>query len=86
MQVGSLVNHLDLGRRLIERGLLPASSSQPCEDFLVMVVSTKGGMQYFEYDMQTTADGSALMQLIKSPPRLTRTLDEVFPWWEVPPG
>ena len=81
MQVGSVVNHLDLARRLAARGLLPKPHSEIAEDFLVMILSTKGGMQYWEYDAQGTPEGDELLQLAKSPRRPTPKLDELFPWW-----
>ena len=81
MQVGSLVNHLELGIRLVDRGLLPSSFDEIAEDHLVMLLSTKGGLQYWEIDSKGTPEGEELLKRVKSPKRPTPTFDELFPWW-----
>ena len=81
MQVGSLVNHLETALRLAERGLLPSSFDAIAEDMLVMVLSTKGGLQYWELDSKATPGGEERLRRVKSPTRPTPTFDELFPWW-----
>ena len=81
MQVGSIVNHLTTGRRLAERGLLPKAFGDTVEDLLVAILSTKGGMQYWEYDAKGTPEGDDIMRRVQSPQRPTPKFDELFPWW-----
>ena len=85
MQVGSVVNQLLTGQRLVAHGLLPASYGETIEDLQVMILSTKGRMQYWEHDAQGTPDGKDLLQQVKSPRRPTPKFDELFPWWNTEP-
>jgi hypothetical protein len=82
MQVGSLVNHLETAQSLAGRGLLPASYGQVTEDLMVMVLATKGGLQYWEADSKATPNGEERLHMVKAPKRPTPLWSELFPWWE----
>jgi len=81
MQVGSLVNHLQTALQLTERRLLPNSFEAIAEDLLVMILSTKGGLQYWEIDSKATPGGEERLRRVKTPDHPTPTFDELFPWW-----
>ncbi len=82
MQVGSLINHVETARRLLERNLLPDSYSDVTEDILQMVLSTKGGLQYWEFDSKFTPDGEERLRKVKASERAVPTWESAFPWWQ----
>jgi hypothetical protein len=85
MQVGSLVNHCLTAKHLHERGLLPEETANTAEDLMVMVLSTKGGLDYWTVDANATPDGAEALDLVKNPTRPVPRWNELFPWWSTDP-
>ena len=82
LQVGSLINHLETARRLADRKLLPDSYSDVTEDILQSILSTRGGLQYWEFDSKFTPDGDERMRKAKSSDRSIPSWQTAFPWWQ----
>ncbi len=82
MHVGSLVNQLETAQRLVKGRLLPGSFGETTEDLMAMILSTKGGLQYWELDSQATPEGDERLKFVKAPTRSVPSWDSLFPWWK----
>ncbi len=83
MHVGSLVNQLETAKQLVAAGLLPRSFGETTEDLMAMILSTKGGLQYWELDSQATPGGGERLRLIREGSRSVPAWNSLFPWWRV---
>jgi len=81
MRVGSLVNQLVLAKQLNEKALLSSEILEEITDVVVAVLSTRGGLQYWERDAHATPGGLELLDLVKSGKRQVPSFDVLLPWW-----
>jgi hypothetical protein len=83
MRIGTMVNHWVLAGNLCDKGLLSRDHSDRCTDFVPSVLSTPGGLQYWEKDAFATPRGPELLELLKSSERSVPPISDVMPWWSV---
>ena len=81
MRIGAIVNHWLVADELCEKGLLPPDLYEDCTSFIISLLSTRGGLQYWELDAGLTPKGQELLTLIKSGERAIVPIDELLPWW-----
>ncbi len=81
MRIGAMVNHWVLAGNLSDKGLLSKDLSDRCTDFVLSVLSTPGGMQYWEKDAYATPRGPELLALLKSGKQSISPISDVMPWW-----
>ena len=81
MRIGALVNHWLLAGELREKNLVSNDLYEECTDFIVSVLSSPGGLQYWEFDSETTPKGKELLTIIKSGERGVAPIGELLPWW-----
>jgi hypothetical protein len=81
MRVGAMVNHWALAGSLYDKGLISKELSDRCTEFVLSVLATPGGLQYWEKDADTTPRGPELLALLKSGERSIPPISDVMPWW-----
>lgn len=81
IRVGALVNHWLLAKHLHKKALLSSDITEQITDVVFSVLSTKGGLEYWERDAHATPGGLELLELVKSGDRDVPTWDQILPWW-----
>lgn len=81
MKVGPLVNHWLLAQHLVQKGLLDKKISDEIHEIVVAVLTTPGGLKYWEIDSQATPDGTELLAIVRSRLGKQPSFTDVMPWW-----
>lgn len=81
MRIGALVNHWLVAAELKDKQLIPDELYYGCLDFVIAILATPGGMEYWEHDAEFTPRGQELMMMIKNNVRKVKPVTEVLPWW-----
>ncbi len=81
MRVGSLVNHWLLAEELSARNLMAKEISDEVSKVVVAVLSTPGGLQYWEHDSKATPRGEELLRMVKEARGQQPSWTELMPWW-----
>ncbi len=76
-----MANHWVLADQLRSKGLLGEEIYDEATNVVVAVLSTPGGMQYWERDSAATPRGAWLLNHVKSNPDGVPMITELFPWW-----
>jgi hypothetical protein len=81
MKIGAMVNHWVLADQLKSKGLMAEKIFDEATDVVTAVLSTPGGLQYWERDAAATPNGAWLLAHVKENPRGVPMITELFPWW-----
>ena len=81
MRVEVLVNHWVLARQLRDKRLIQQSLYGDATNFLVSVLSTTGGTQYWERDAEATPHGKELLDLVRRGEGRLPPVTHLLPWW-----
>jgi hypothetical protein len=81
LKVGQLVNHWLLARQLEAKGLLDSKLTEEIHKIVIAVLSTPGGLEYWEHDAEATPDGIELLTEICERKGEAPTWIEMMPWW-----
>lgn len=81
MKVGQLVNHWLLARQLQKKGLLDPKLTEEIQKVVIAVLSTPGGLEYWEHDAEATPDGVELLALIRDSRGKAPSWIDLMPWW-----
>ena len=81
MKVGQLVNHWVLARQLEEKKLLDPKLTSEIYKVVIAVLSTPGGLQYWEHDAKATPHGLELLSAIREGIGENPSWIELMPWW-----
>jgi hypothetical protein len=81
MKVAPLVNHWILARGLEEKSLLDPKIAEEIHKVVIAVLSTPGGLEYWEYDAKATPDGIELLAEIRKTKGEAPSFIELMPWW-----
>jgi hypothetical protein len=84
MKIGGMANHWILARQLSEKGLITHEIAETATEVLVSILSTPGGLQYWERDAEATPFGTELLAKAKAKSGLLPPFNELFPWWHDP--
>jgi len=82
-KVGALVNHMYLGKNLYERKLLSKEIADEVEKVTIAVLSTNGGLEYWEHDSKAMPGGDDLLELVKQAKGKNPNWAELIPWWDL---
>lgn len=83
-KVGALVNHMYLGRSLCARNLLSKEISDEVEKMTISVLSTNGGLEYWEHDSKAMPGGGEILEMARKAKGNVPNWSELIPWWEQP--
>ena len=80
MRIGNLVNHWILSRQLSAKGLMDPKISEEINDVVIAVLSTPGGLEYWEHDSEVTPDGPELLQIVRQRQGKQPSWIDLVPW------
>ncbi len=83
-KVGVIVNHMILGKSLSSRNLLSKEIAEEIEKIAISIISTDGGLQYWEYDSKATPGGSEFLELARKAKGESPNWTDLIPWWKLP--
>ena len=81
MKISQLVNHWLLARQLEAKGLLDPKLREEIHKVVVSVLSTPGGLEYWEHDAKATPDGLELLDMVRERKGQEPSWIELMPWW-----
>lgn len=81
MKIGGMANHWILARQLSEKGLITQEIADTATEVLVSILSTPGGLQYWERDAEATPFGTELLAKAKAKEGHLPPFHDLFPWW-----
>jgi len=81
-KVGSIVNHWILAEQLAEKDLISDDIVEEITRTVIAILSTPGGIEYWEYDSKATPGGEELLLRVKKEAGLSPNWAELFPWWQ----
>ena len=76
-----LVNHWLLARQLEAKGWLDPKLTEEIHKIVIAVLSTPGGLEYWQHDAEATPDGIELLAAIRENNGDAPTWIEMMPWW-----
>lgn len=80
-RVGSIVNHRILAAELASKGLISPDIVDEVNKIVISILSTPGGLEYWEHDSKATPGGAELLQTVKEQAGRNPTWTELMPWW-----
>ena len=80
-RVGKLVNHLLLAEELTKKNLLSQEIADEVRKVTLAVLTTDGGLEYWEHDSKITPGGPELLALAKESKGKQPNISELIPWW-----
>jgi hypothetical protein len=80
VRVGAIVNQWLLAQQLAERKLIPDEIPTEASRFVVAILSTPGGLEYWEHDSKATPRGDELLAMAKRSIGEQPNILEVLPW------
>ena len=80
-RVGSIVNHWILATELGSKGLISPDLVDEVSKIIISILSTPGGLEYWEYDSKATPGGAELLRTVKKQAGQNPTWTELMPWW-----
>jgi hypothetical protein len=79
-RIGVIVNQWLLAQQLAERNLIPDEIPTEASKFVVAILSTPGGLEYWEHDSKATPRGDELLDMAKRSLGEQPNIVEVLPW------
>ena len=80
-RVGALINQLVLAEELSQRNLLSRDIADEVRKVTLAVLTTDGGLEYWEHDSKITPGGRELLALAKELKGKQPNITELVPWW-----
>ena len=80
-QLDPLVNHWVLARQLEARRVLDPMLTEEIHGLVIAVLSTPGGLEYWEHDAEATPDGLELLAEVRERKGKEPSWIEMMPWW-----
>lgn len=80
--VGALVNRLNLADNLAARNLLPGEIADEVRKVAMSVLTTDGGLQYWEHDSKITPGGREILEEAKKLKGHAPSISDLIPWWQ----
>ena len=81
MKIGAIVNHWFLARQLGSKGLIDARIPKKFNGLVIAILSTPGGLEYWEHDAQASPDGIELLAQVRENQGELPSWIEMMPWW-----
>ena len=79
--MGALINHLWLADELTKKNLLSQEIADEVKKATIAVLTTDGGLEYWEHDSKITPGGPELLALAKELKGKQPNITEMIPWW-----
>lgn len=83
MRVGSIVNQLNLAQQLSEKNLLSKELANEVEKVTISILSTDGGLEYWEHDSKVTPGGEELLAKVREAKGKIPNFTDLVPWWKI---
>ena len=80
-RVGALINQLLLAESLTSKNLLSQEIANEVKKVTIAVLTTDGGLEYWEHDSKITPGGPELLALAKELKGQQPNITELVPWW-----
>lgn len=80
-RVGKLVNQLLLAEELTKKNVLSEEIAKEIRKITLAVLTTDGGLEYWEHDSKITPGGAELLTLAKASKGKQPNITELVPWW-----
>lgn len=80
-RVGALINQLLLAEELSKKNLLSQEIADEVKKLTIAVLTTDGGLEYWEHDSKLTPGGQELLALAKELKGEQPNITELIPWW-----
>ena len=80
VRIGTLINQWLLVQQLVESELVPHEFSRVASKFVVAILSTPGGLEYWEYDSKATPGGDELLAMARESVGEQPNILEILPW------
>ena len=80
-RIGSVVNHWILAKKLSQKGLISSDIVEEVNRIVIAMLSTPGGLEYWEHDSKATPGGIELLTIIKEQAGRAPNWIELMPWW-----
>ncbi len=80
-RIGSIVNHWILAKQLSQKGLISSDIVEEVNKIVIAILSTPGGLEYWEHDSKATPGGIELLTIIKEQAGRAPNWIELMPWW-----
>jgi len=80
-RIGSIVNHWILAKQLSQKGLISSDIVEEVNKVVIAMLSTPGGLEYWEHDSKATPGGIELLTIIKEQAGRAPNWIELMPWW-----
>jgi hypothetical protein len=81
-RVGVLVNEMLLAESLVVRNLLNREFAEEIRKVTIAVLSTDGGLEYWEHDAKATPGGPDLLEQVKKARDTEPSITDILPWWK----
>ena len=80
-RVGALINQDFLAEELCRKNLLSQEIADEVKKITIAVLTTDGGLEYWEHDSKVTPKGPELLALAKELKGKEPNFTELLPWW-----
>ena len=80
VRIGAVVNQWLLAQQLAEKNLIPDEIPTEASKFVLAVLSTPGGLEYWEHDSKATPRGDRLLDMAKRSIGEQPNILEILPW------
>ncbi len=80
-RVGALINHNFLAEELRKKKLLSRELADEVKKVTIAVLTTDGGLEYWEHDSKVTPKGPELLALARELKGREPNFTELLPWW-----
>ncbi len=80
-RVGAIVNQMILGEKLADKNLLSPEIADEVKKVAIAVLSTDGGLEYWEHASKITPGGPELLELVKRVRGQQPSIADLAPWW-----
>lgn len=83
-KIGAIVNHMILGKNLSSRNLLSKEIADEIEKIAISILSTDGGLEYWEHDSKATPGGAEILELARKAKVESPSWTDLIPWYKLP--
>ena len=80
VRIGTMINQWLLAQQLAENNLIPDEIPIEASKFVVAILSTPGGLEYWEHDSKATPRGEELLDMAKRSIGEQPNILEILPW------
>ncbi len=80
VRIGTMINQWLLAQQLAESGLIPDEIPIEASKFVVAILTTPGGLEYWEHDSKATPRGDELLDMAKRSIGEQPNIVEILPW------